>query len=283
MGEIIKVIELPSMLFDTKDEMFLALKEHSKQIIANKRVNKTKSAPFKAVAPNVENKETIKALPEMSQGFIYPIINTTMIMDSHNDVHANGIWKKSLQEAGESVVYAQNHDLSVGSIIGFSNDVEPFVKTVNWSDIGFNYKGQTEALFFKVMVSPSAPSQAKYIIENQIPIQNSVRMEYVKTRLAVNSDNPELKEQNDLYLKTIDELANKEYVQKIGYFWLQDEAKLVREGSMVIEGSNQATPITYPTNKDIQPSQDTDKKEPSEDTQKKKDERDSSNNIYTFI
>ena len=95
MGEIIKVIELPSMLFDTKDEMFLALKEHSKQIIANKRVNKTKSAPFKAVAPNVENKETIKALPEMSQGFIYPIINTTMIMDSHNDVHANGIWKKA--------------------------------------------------------------------------------------------------------------------------------------------------------------------------------------------
>jgi hypothetical protein len=91
-------------------------------------------------------------------------------------------------------------------------------------------------------------------------------MQYVKMILAVKSDDAELKEENATYEKHIDSIANKEVVNEQAYFWLQTEAKLIEEGSMVVRGSNSATPITYPT-KNIQPLKDTDKNEPLKDTQ----------------
>ena len=105
-------------------------------------------------------------------------------------------------------------------------------------------------------------------------------MEYVKMSLAIKSDDPELKEENETFESNIDSIANKDYVNEMGYYWLQKEAKLTHEGSMVILGSNYATPIHYPT-KDNDPSADSQKAEPSKDTQN--DNEKDSFDIYTFI
>ena len=245
--------------------MFKELKEHKDLLISRKKVEKTKSAPWSAPVA-VKNGETIKGLVGMEEGFIYPIINTTKIMDSHSDVHADGIWDKSLTEAGANVVYAQNHDLSIGSIIGFQKDTTPFVQLVDWKDIGESFDGTTQALTFKTKVDDSAPAQAKSIIEQRIAIQNSIRMQYVKLGLAIDSGDEDFAEENELFKKHINTIANKEVVISQGYFWLVTEAKIREEGSMVVRGSNSATPITYPT-KDIQPPKGTDN-EPPKGTQK---------------
>ena len=109
-------------------------------------------------------------------------------------------------------------------------------------------------------------------------------MQYVKMELAVKSDDPELKEENATYNKHIDSIANKDAVEAQGYYWAQTEAKVVEEGSMVVKGSNQATPITYPTQDTSQPSNDTGKNEPDNTTQTNKEEKDSSNLSYeTFL
>lgn len=278
---VIKAIEFPDKEFATKLELFKYLKENKDLIVSNKKANKTKSAPWKAHVAT-KGGEAIKGLDGMEDGFIYPIINTTKIMDSHNDVHADGIWDKSLNEAGANVVYAQNHDLSIGSIIGFQKDVTPFVQMVAWKDIGESFEGSTQALTYKVKVHDSAPTQAKAIIEDKIPIQNSVRMQYVKMSLAVLSDDADMKEENATFGKHIDTIANKELVKEQGYFWLQTEAKVIEEGSMVVRGSNSATPITYPT-KDIQPPSSTDNNEPSQDTQNTSDDKASKLSYKNYI
>ena len=272
MEYVIKAIEFPDRDFETKEDLYRALKEHEDIIMTKKRVDKTKSAPWTAHIA-VKDGTAIKGLTDMKEGFIYPIINTTMIMDSHNDIHKNGIWNRSLKEGGKNVLYAQNHDLSVGSIIGFQKDVKPFTQMVDWKDIGENFEGQTQALTFRVKVHPSAPEQAKAIINEKIPIQNSIRMQYIKMSLAINSDDPEFKEENKVYQANINQVANKETVDSQGYFWLQTEAKIRDEGSMVVFGSNSATPITYPTKDNSEPV-DTDilddTIDPSKDTQTNK-------------
>ena len=282
MSDTIKAIEFPDKEFGSKLELFKYLKENKDLIISNKKVNKTKSAPWKChVATKSGN--AIKGLSGMEDGFIYPIINTTKIMDSHNDVHADGIWDKSLNEAGANVVYAQNHDLSIGNIIGFQKDVTPFVQMVAWKDLGEEFEGNTQALTYKVKVHDSAPAQAKAIIEDQIPIQNSVRMQYVKIDLALSSDDSDMETENKTFNSNIAGIANKAHAIEQGYFWLVTEAKVIEEGSMVVRGSNSATPITYPT-KDIQPLKDTDKNEPLKDTQTNKGGKGSSDLSYeTFL
>ena len=275
---VIKAIEFPDKEFATKLELFKYLKENKDLIISNKKANKTKSAPWKAHVAT-KGGEAIKGLDGMEDGFIYPIINTTKIMDSHNDVHADGIWNKSLQEAGKNVVYAQNHDLSIGNIIGFQKDVTPFVQMVAWKDLGEDFTGMTQALTYKVKVHKSAPAQAKAIIEDKIPIQNSVRMQYVKMELAVLSDDDDMVTENKTFLDNIEGIANKDNAKDQGYFWLVTEAKVIEEGSMVVRGSNSATPITYPT-KDIQPPTGTDKNEPLKDTQKNTNEDNESKLSY---
>lgn len=266
---MIKAIEFPDREFETKEDLFKALKEHKDLLASKKIAEKTKSAPWICHVAEKGN-ETIKGLANMEEGFIYPIINTTKIMDSHNDVHFDGIWNKSLKEAGANVVYAQNHELSIGSIIGFQKDVTPFVQNVKWSDLGETYEGETQALTFKVKVHQSAPAQAKAIIEDKLPIQNSVRMQYVKLKLAVNSDDVDLEEENKVFVQHINSIANKAAAEEQGYFWAVTEAKIISEGSMVVRGSNSATPITYPT-KDIEPVNSTQKQEPVQTTQNNND------------
>ena len=84
---VIKAFEFPDKEFATKGELFKYFKANKELIISNKKANKTKSAPWKC---HVATKSggAIKGLEGMEDGFIYPIINTTKIMDSHNDVHA---------------------------------------------------------------------------------------------------------------------------------------------------------------------------------------------------
>lgn len=66
----------------------------------------------------------------------------------------------------------------------------------------------------------------------------------------MDSDMDEDKQYKDYYDKRISEIVNREVAETLGYFWGVEEAKIITEGSMVLLGSNDATPVNQ---KDIEP------------------------------
>lgn len=252
---IYKCIELPEQEFSSKEEMFFALKANADNIIELKKTVKH--------SDSIEVENSVSKAMDLEEGFIYPVINTTKYMDSHNDVHADGIWDVSIKQQKGKIYYVADHELKVTNIIAFPQDVEPMVKEVKWKELGAKYSGNTQALMFKVSKSAIQLDAAEKIINDRRPIEHSVRMQYVKLTLAINSENEDFKKEKANWEKYYPEVVNKDRADDVGYFWWISEAKIYKEGSMVIAGSNDITPMVYP--KEIDPSADSQKNHP-EDT-----------------
>jgi hypothetical protein len=127
--------------------------------------------------------------------------------------------------------------------VTLSLGLEMLVKSVPWSFVVKYYEGSTEALIFEIDKSKITHTDALSIIANKRPVQNSVRMQYVTIKLGMDSN-----DKNDVTYKKywdekINQIANKDIVIEQGYFFGVEEAKIINEGSMVIKGSNDATPI----------------------------------------
>lgn len=235
--------------FTDKAELFKELKANESKLIAIKKAavyeskNKGQYAPLEMCKDVVSQKG--QPFP-MQAGKIYPVINTINYYDSHGDVHRPGIWSKSVNEQDGKLFYVMDHELKTTSIIAWPTDVKPMVKVVPWSFLGKNYDGLTEALVYEIEVDKVVNETAKRIIEEKRPIQNSVRMQYVKLRLGINSNEKEYAENKVYFDSVYADIVNKEAVDEAGYLWGIEEAKIIKEGSMVLFGSNDATPITYP-------------------------------------
>ncbi len=243
MSEVFKCIEFPNREFETQKEMFLALKANKQAIVKAKKEHKNKSQALNCPAIKIDS-STNKAM-DFEDGYIYPVINTTKYMDSHNDVHLNGIWDKSLKEQQGKIYFLADHNMSISSVIAFPKDVEAFTLEIPWTSLGKEFSGTTQALMFKVSRKDLRLQAAKDIINEKIDIEHSVSMIYVQVDLAVDSRDEDFKEENKLYHKYINQIANKECVMRKGYYWAVKEARIYKEGSMVLAGSNDATPMIY--------------------------------------
>ncbi len=266
---ILKAVEFGDREFMSKEELFKALKENEEIIVSHKKANKNKSE--NCVFPMGSNKtETIKEAHGFEEGFVYPIINTTKFMDSHNDVHLDGIWSKSVKEQQGKIFYVTDHELKTSNVIARPKDVEMSVKEFTFKDLGKDLEGSTQALMFKVAENKIKNEFANDTIKEREPIEHSVRMQYVKIDLALNSEAKEDKEFKKTFDKHINEIANKERAIELGYFWAVGEAKIIKEGSMVLFGSNDATPMMYP--KETESGKTTQETEPLQNTQIKEEE-----------
>lgn len=188
-------------------------------------------------------------------------INTTNFMDSYDDVHLNGLWKKSLKE-NKMIMHLREHRMAFDMIISDGKDLRPFAKFMQWVDLGFPYEGTTQVLVFdslvKIARNPYMHEQyAKGYVRN-----HSVGMRYVKLILCVNDEN--YGAEYEAWEKYYQVIANKERADDRGFFWAVKEAKVI-EGSAVPLGANVATP-TLNNNKG-EPMQITQEIEPLKDTQ----------------
>lgn len=233
--------------FETNAEMFAALKANKDKIVGLKKAAIKESDPV-CFYPR-ESKETVKAIEPTkvvnTGDYIYPVINTTMLMDSHGDVHLNGIWDRSVNDQQGKVHYIINHDLKIGSVISYPNEVEAYVQTMNWSDLGKDYPGQTQALIFKAKLTDKSNSDASKAIKDGAPLQNSVRMQYDEMDLAINSPDKGMEQEYATFHKYLPYIVNQQDCIKAGYYWAIKSAKIVKEGSAVLAGSNPVTPILY--------------------------------------
>jgi hypothetical protein len=258
---MIKCIDLPNKTFSTKEEMFTALKEQKETIINLKKAKSVvKYAPILSFNTNTNKSISVK------ENHILAVINTTNYLDSHNDVHLKGIWTKSVSEQQNKIYYITNHDFNIGSVIAYPKDVNVKVEQVSWSDLGYNFTGTTDALIYEVDKDKIEHKEALKIIKENIDIQHSVSMQYVKLELCIDSTEEEFKEEKMNFDKYIGEVVNAEKVED--YFWAVQEAKIYREGSMVLGGSNDLTPLIQGKSEPLKDTQ-LNKNEPSADTQKR--------------
>lgn len=192
------------------------------------------------------------------------VLNTTRIMDSHYDVHIDGLWNKTLKE--QRLLYLlQEHNMTFKGII--SDNIKTSLELLDWSSVGIKAAGQTQALIFDVEIPEERNEFMFEQYKNGYVKNHSVGMRYVKVELAVNDER--YPEEFKIWNKYIDQVVNRKDAEAAGYFYPVLEAKLL-EGSAVPMGSNYATPVLSIEEKNIEPSiNDTQKNEPSiVDTQK---------------
>jgi hypothetical protein len=220
-----------------KDELFLAKKGTLKY---------SDAVPMFVGREEATQKAEEEEREELKYGdYVYPVINTINYLDSHMDVHLPGIWNKSVKEQKGKTSLIINHDFKVGSVIAFPEDVEPMVKVMKWSELGRSYEGETEALIFKSKMTSDSNNIGFSYYKNRRKVQHSICMEYVKFELCVDSDDDDWKKERKNWEKYLPNVVNPENAIKFGYFWAVIEAKIYREGSMVLQGSNDATPVLY--------------------------------------
>lgn len=248
--------------FDSQRDMFLALKENQTAIVGVKKAQfkEADAVSFVQVKAKTADKADIPQDQTIKVGdYVYPIINTTNWLDSYRDVHIDGIWDVSIKDQKGRLYYVINHDLKVGSVIAYPNDVEAFVKTFTWEELGKSYPGTTQALVFKVLLTDAANKDALSAIIGRKPLQNSVRMEYISFTLCVNDKSDDFKQEYENFYKYLATIANKEDALEYGYFWAVTQAKISREGSAVLFGANEVTPILTESEINSSPSDDSSK------------------------
>jgi phage head maturation protease len=185
--------------------------------------------------------------------------NTYMWMDSHDDVHAKGVFTKSIKERKNQIFHLHDHEFKLTAKVGEPKEV--YEKELLWSEFGVNKAGSTTALLMDSEIYKDYNSKIFNAYKNGQISQHSVGMQYVKIDLAVKDEDYE--EEYKTWQDNIENIGNKELAEEKGYFWLVREAKLI-EISAVLLGSNTLTPTLENKEAVI----DTSKQEPSDDTHK---------------
>lgn len=232
--------------FESKAEMFAALKESKEHIIGLKKAALKDTDP---VMLHIRDKESEKALsdpmPTDVGSMIYPVINSCNWLDSHGDVHIKGLWDVSLKDQAGKVYYIINHDLEIGSVIAYPKDVEATVQDISWREMGVDIDGTTQVLLYKVRLTSAANKDFLEAVKAGAPIQNSVRMRYIGMTLCIDDSSDDFRQEKANFDKYIKVVANRKDAEEQGYFWAITEAAVYKEGSAVLFGSNEATPILY--------------------------------------
>lgn len=232
--------------YTTKEELFKFMKDNKSLLIAEKKCSDKHADAVSYIEGYVTEKgDVVKAEPTVSAELLKKdslrvkvVINTTNLMDSHSDVHMKGIWKKTVKEQ-KTTYLLQEHQMKFENVI--TDTVKASVKEFAWSDLGFNFKGTTEALVFDAEISKDRnPFMFEQYAKGYVK-EHSVGMRYVNLEMCVDSDEKYYQEEKAAWDKYYPEIANKEEADSRGYFWAVTEAKMV-EGSAVVKGSNYATP-----------------------------------------
>lgn len=236
------MIQFQNKEFATKKELFAFLVENKAQLIAQKKAVKKEVDCSVLVAP-VRVSEKVSAKKEIANTDpdvmkVVCVINTTNFLDSHNDLHLPGIWEKSIKE-NKMIMHLQEHEMEFEKIISEGKDLNVYTKQYKWSELGYPYKGTTEALVFESTIRRKRNEFMFEQYSNGWVKNHSVGMYYVKMAMAINDE--DYPNEYEAWNKYYPEIANPETADERGYFWYVLEAKCV-EGSAVPIGSNTATP-----------------------------------------
>ena len=227
--------------FEDKSRLFDWLVENKTLLINQKKSEIKHADAFLHLCPLFNDKgvevksEAIPATVDKIK--VRSIINTTKLFDSHQDVHIDGLWNKSLKESKDNYLVNQ-HNFKYEGII--SDNVHAFAKHITWAELGFpGYEGTTQALVYDSVISKAeSPFMFEKYRAGKVK-QHSVGMRYLKLEMAINDKRYE--KEYAVWEKYFDIIVNKSDAEEAGVFWPVLEAKNI-EGSAVLMGSNHITP-----------------------------------------
>lgn len=225
-------------IYETRKELFAYLKANKGLIFAEKKAVLKKADAFghflstnKMFSTKADNTSTNESILTVKS-----VINTTNVLDSHDDVHIDGLWSKSLKEV-KQLYLLQEHDFSFKGVI--SGEVTATADIVNWKSLGVEALGTTQALIFESIVDKARNECMFETYKRGEVLNHSVGMRYVKLDLAIND--PEEEDEYKVWQMYAGRVLNQEALLEKGYFFAVTEAKLI-EGSAVLVGSNPITP-----------------------------------------
>lgn len=231
--------------FVSKEDFFRYIKDNKSKIVSEKKsaIKYADAIDFVNVKAIEKSEFAIKEntpIDISDNGIITRnlVINTTNYLDSHLDVHIPNLWKKSISE-NPTTYLLKSHLRDFEYVI--TDSAIPYVKNMNWTDLGLNSEGKTQALIFKAEISRE---RNEFMYEQYLKgyvKQHSVGMKYINIFFCVNSDDRYFIEEKKNWDKYYNEIVNKEIADKEMCFWAVTEAKLI-EGSAVLFGSNPITP-----------------------------------------
>jgi hypothetical protein len=231
--------------FETKEEMFKELKANKDEIISLKKSQIQKSCEkgisVKARTISVSKLEETNKELHLDDSFYYIAVNTTRILDFHDDLHLDGIWDVTVKARQGLNFLVEDHRLEMNKVAVKKQYVEMFTAMIPFSMVGKSFEGDTQALIYKVPKDKVISKTSKDWLESGDEIEASVRMQYVTIDLAMDSSDPDDTTEKKLFDKHIDDIANKEELEVINFFWAVSEAKNKLESSLVVFGSNSAT------------------------------------------
>lgn len=241
--------------FDTKESMFKELLERKEELFALKKaaIKETDGCDL-----NIMKTSATKADQERKLAIgdiVSNVINTTNYLDSHDDVHLSTVWDKTVDEQQGKVYHVADHELKSGKVVSYPNEVTMSLKQMSWRDLGINADGVTVALIYDSLMTDKTNPDVFKAYRDKAPVQHSIRMQYVNIKLALND--PESKDAYALYLGTLPQILNRDKAEEQGYFFVVSEAKIYKEGSTVLFGSNDITPFLGFKNTQEEPSKDT--------------------------
>lgn len=250
----------------TQKEVFRYLHTNKQEAIdLKKSVSKeTDILPLKPFSKSIAE-GAVKASPYLyendeEKGIVKRTIvgNTYNWLDSHDDVHLNNLFSKSIQDRGTRVPHLHDHIFQLGAKVGIITSIKEV--DIAWSELKVNASGNTMALVAESEVKKRLNENVYEAYLNDEIDQHSVAMIYIKMALALNDKDYE--EEYKVWKSIIDLLGNPEKANKQGYFWGIYEAKLI-ELSAVLMGSNELTPTL---GSKAQPLKGTAQREPAETT-----------------
>lgn len=258
-------LEIPE--FEEKSELFSWLVANKTTLINQKKFEIKHGDAITYCSKSLEREETEEAekgernlLLDADKIKVKSIINTTGLMDSHSDVHINGLWKKSLSE-NNNIYLLKEHRMTFENII--SDDVKAYTKNMTWQELGAPYEGTTQALVFDSKIEKGRnPYMYDQYVKGYVK-NHSVGMRYYKLYLAINDKS--YTAEFEAWNKYFSHAVNKEAIEEQGYFWAVTEAGII-EGSAVVKGSNWVTPTESVTaTKEEEPQPEVEKEEEKEE------------------
>lgn len=256
--------------FSNKKEEIEFILNHHDEIVAMKKaaVKFTDGSIFMAPGPGAVKLDVFKALTTSTKNDTDTLIERTIVgntynwMDSHNDVHLDGTFSKSIDERGDKVFHLHDHLQQVAAKVG--TPLKVYEQSVKWRDLGVDIAGSTTAVMMDSQIKRAFNPMVFEQYKNAEIDQHSVGMYYVQLAFAAND--PDYKEPYAQWQASIDKIGNREKAEEIGYFWAVKEAKLI-EISAVLQGSNELTPTVEAKEiEENEPPKGTQKSEPSPDT-----------------
>lgn len=242
---MIKSHYFPDKTYSSKEELFKDLKDNLDFIIDAKKSQIQKSCD-KGVSVTCKSLDLLKFQDQnkaikIDDNYYYIAVNSTKILDSHDDLHLDNLWNKSIAEQQGKNYLVIDHELEVDKVIVRKEHIEMFVAKVPFSLLGKAYDGDTQAFIYKMPKSQVKHQLVKEWLDSGDEIEASVRMQYVTFDLCMDSNDPDDATAKANYDKYYPLIANKNEFDYIYYFFAIKEAKNVRESSLVVFGSNSAT------------------------------------------